>query len=152
MLPLVYSANAPGNFNRLLKIARMFPALPFRNTDNFRSLISPEIFVDCIFTYAIHPGVMGETFVSSEIIISVREPIELLAKSMGQKLITSPIPLGLMKVIAKLRRKKRAYNQLFGPFNIDSTKITKLLRWFPKSDPVELIIRTGYKYNINNHS
>ncbi|MNJ58946.1 hypothetical protein D3C77_546050 [compost metagenome] len=70
---------------------------------------------------------------------------------MGRKVVMFPIPLGLMRVVAKLLRKERAHNQLFGSLIIDSTKATRLLGWSPKFDPVELLILSGYKYNVINH-
>ncbi|WP_256660337.1 NAD-dependent epimerase/dehydratase family protein [Pseudomonas sp. RIT623] len=149
--PLVFSANAPGNFNRLLRAVKTFPALPFRNTRSVRSLISLDNLVDFIFTCATHPGAMGETFVISDITISVRELIELLAKGMGRKVVLLPIPLDLTRGIARLLRKERAHNQLFGSLIIDSAKATRLLGWTPKSDPKELLILSGYKYNIDNN-
>lgn len=149
--PLVYSASAPGNFRRLLKIVNSFSALPFRNTENSRSLISLENLVDFIFACVVHPSAMGETFVISDITISTRKLIELLAEGMGRKVIMFPIPMELMRTVAKLLRKERAHNQLFGSLIIDSTKATRLLGWSPKFDPVEQLILTGYKYNAMNH-
>ena len=46
--PLVYSASAPGNFSRLLRLVSLGLPLPFKNVGNIRSIIALENLVDFI--------------------------------------------------------------------------------------------------------
>ena len=58
--PLVYAANAPGNFQRLLRLVRSRAPLPFAGVKNKRSMVALENLVDFILRCVVHPVAANE--------------------------------------------------------------------------------------------
>jgi nucleoside-diphosphate-sugar epimerase len=128
--PLVYGANAPGNFGRLLRLVRSGIPLPFGLTRNRRSLVGIDNLVDFIIVCMNHPAARGETFlVSDGEDVSTPELIRRLARSMGRRATLLPIPTRPMIVAASLVGMRGMARQLFESLRIDSGKARDVLDW-----------------------
>ena len=130
--PLVYGANAPGNFHVLLKwVARGLP-LPLGAVHNQRSLVALDNLVDFIILCAQHPKAANEVFLISDgEDVSTTELLQKVAKAMGKKARLLPVPVGLMRFVAKLLGKEDVANRLFGSLQVDSSKAREILGWTP---------------------
>ncbi len=95
--PLVYGANAPGNFRRLLKLVSLHLPLPFARVNNERSFVALDNLTDFISTCIDHPAAAGETFlISDDQSISTSELVTFLSLGMEHS-VASAIPVTSIK-------------------------------------------------------
>jgi nucleoside-diphosphate-sugar epimerase len=145
--PLVYSASAPGNFARLLRLVKSGIPLPFGCVRNQRSMIALENLVDFLNVCIEHPAAARQTFlVSDGTEISTPQMVSFLAQGMGRRPCLIPVPLELMRVAATWLGRREAYTQLCGSLIIDSSKARRLLHWTPPLTPAVALIASGYNY------
>jgi nucleoside-diphosphate-sugar epimerase len=148
--PLVYAANAPGNFKRLLKLVSLGAPLPFGTVHNARSMISLENLTDIIRLCTVHPKAAGEVFlVSDGKDLSLPEILRCLAQGMVKPSRLVPVPVWLMMACAGVVGKKAMVNQLCGSLVVDSTKTRALLGWVPLESPEDALIAAGRDYTVN---
>lgn len=146
--PLVYAAHAPGNFARLLRLVNSGMPLPFGLVDNQRSMISLQNLVDFIRICIEHPAAANQTFlVSDGTEVSTAKMIQLLAAGMERKANLLPVPVGFMRLVAKLLGKQNIFEQLCGSLVINSSKARELLGWQPPFDVHDALLQVGKEYN-----
>lgn len=127
---LVYGDNAPGNFGKLVKLISKTPILPFGLVDNRRSFISVDRLAVFICLCAQHPNAANQDFVIADNpSISTLVLINSIAEALGEKAIQLPIPVFLMKLMAKLLGRSNMAEQLFGNLEVDTAKANRLLGW-----------------------
>jgi len=133
--PLVYGANAPGNFGSLVKWVKKGVPLPLGSVHNLRSLVALDNLVDFIALCADReksPKAANEIFLISDgADVSTSELLRKVALSQGVKSRLLPVPVGLMKMAAKLLGKGAVADRLFGNLQVDSSKAHDLLGWQP---------------------
>lgn len=130
--PLVYAADAPGNFARLLRGIRSGLPLPLALVKNQRSFIARENLVDFIMTCVDHPKAGNQTFlVADGQDLSTPELIRLLAKGMNKWPRLFPVPVSILRASAKLFNYESAFQQLCGSLQVNMTKARELLEWKP---------------------
>ncbi|MBE0469085.1 MAG: SDR family oxidoreductase [Methyloprofundus sp.] len=130
--PLVYGADAPGNFGNLLKWVNRGVPLPLGAIDNQRSLVALDNLVDFILDCIDHPKAANEVFLISDgEDVSTTTLLQKVAKAFGNKPRLIPVPVGLMTFAAKLIGKGDVANRLFGNLQVDSSKARQLLGWQP---------------------
>lgn len=145
--PLVYAADAPGNFARLLKLVTSNLPLPFAGTNNKRSFVALENLVDFIQTCIEHPNAANQTFlVADQISISTRELVQYLKQGMGKPARFIYIPQPLMKLGAACIGKSKLYEQLFESLEVDTTKAQKLLGWTAPLSTQHAMLQAGLNY------
>jgi len=84
--PLVYGPGAPGNFGRLLNLARKNLPLPLGAIRNRRSLVGIDNLTDFIVRCAEHPAAANQTFlVSDDHDVSSTELLETMVRAAGKK-------------------------------------------------------------------
>ncbi|GIU14809.1 NAD-dependent epimerase/dehydratase family protein [Shewanella glacialipiscicola] len=129
---LVYGAHAPGNFGSLIKLVKRIPVLPFGLADNKRDFISVKNLADLLITCALHPKAPGHTFLASDgETVSIKDFTNAIAKGLDKKLIQLPIPVSLMRLVARLVRKSAMAEQLLGNLQVDSSNAQEVLGWIP---------------------
>jgi len=149
--PLVYAAHAPGNFRRLLKLVGTGLPLPFGRVENRRSMVALENLVDLIIVCIDHPAAANQVFLASDgEDLSTSQMIKFLAKGMGRRAILLPVPVALLRALAKLAGKQGIYTQLCGSLQIDSSKASQLLGWTPPVSPEKAMVSAGKKF-IDGH-
>ena len=142
--PLVYDAEAPGNFSRLARLVASGMPLPFGCLNNQRSLISLDNLVSFLLLCVDHPAAKNELFlVSDGQDLSTRDIVAYLSQGMGKKPLFVPVPDILLKVGARVINKESLYVQLFRSLQIDSSKARILLGWVPCSSTAAQLVDTG---------
>lgn len=145
--PLVYAADAPGNFARLLKLASTNLPLPFASLNNKRSFVALENLVSFIETCIEHPQAKNELFlISDNEVLSTQQLVISLRKGMGRKANLIYIPQILMKVGASCIGKSKLYEQLFLSLEVDASKARNLLNWTPPINGNVALEKTGKIY------
>jgi nucleoside-diphosphate-sugar epimerase len=130
--PLVYGAEAPGNFNRLINVISKGIPLPLGAVRNQRSLIALDNLVDLIVTCIDHPAAGNQTFlVSDGHDLSTTELVRLLGDALGTPARLLPVPVGWIEMGTKLLGRPNIYRQLCGSLQIDISKVINLLGWRP---------------------
>lgn len=145
--PLVYAANAPGNFRKLLKLVRAGIPLPFASINNSRSMVALENLSDFICACVTFPKALNETFLISDgEDLSIASIVRLLAAGMEKKIILFPVPAQLLKLGAQAVRKQGLYTQLCCSLRVDSAKGRAVLGWHPPITASQALLETGRKF------
>lgn len=127
---LVYGANAPGNFGRLVNIVNKLPMLPFGSCKNKRSFISVDNLIDFVSVCIEHPKAKNEVFcISDGEDISIKEFTYAIAKGLDKKLLQLAIPNFIFDFLGLITGKKDQIQQLTGDLQVDSSKARKLIGW-----------------------
>ena len=129
---LVYGPNAPGNFASLCKLVKILPFLPFGATLNKRNFISVHNLADLLIICAKQPNAAGHVFLASDpSTISTKEFTNAIAVGLNKKILQIPIPLPLIRLVAKIIGKSALFEQLFGNLEVDSSNVKEILEWSP---------------------
>lgn len=130
--PMVYGRHAPGNFSSLLNaIERGFP-LPLASVDNSRSFVAIGNLVDLLLRCCDHPAAAGETFLVSDAEdISTTELLRRIAKVLGRRAHLFPVPVGLLRGVARLVGKSASAQSLLASLQLDIAKTRNMLDWSP---------------------
>ncbi|WP_231580740.1 NAD-dependent epimerase/dehydratase family protein [Photobacterium gaetbulicola] len=132
---LVYGKNAPGNIARLAKLTSALPLLPFGLVDNRKSFISLKNLVSLLVLCVSHPAAANQVFLAADTeTISTKQLIDTLANVAGRKVIQVPVPVGLMRSVARLLGKGALASQLLDDLVVDNTKARERLGWKPEED------------------
>jgi len=147
--PLVYAGNAPGNFQRLLKLVDLGVPLPFSGVHNKRSMISLNNFTDFLKTCAVHPDARGQLFlVSDGEDLSLPEIIRGLALGMGRKSRLFYFPVPVMFMLSNILGKRALMTQLCGSFVLNSGKARTRLNWTPPFSSREELLKAARDYKL----
>lgn len=145
--PLVYGEHAPGNFERLIKLANSGIPLPFSGVQNRRSLISLDNLVEFTELCCTHPSAADEDFVVCDNdIITTSEIIENLRIGMNKKEMTFYLPESFLKFLFNIIGKGTLYNKVFGSLEVSNKKAKELLNWTPRENSFDSLKKTGEKY------
>ena len=130
--PLVYGANAPGNFGKLTRLVAKSLPLPLGSINNFRSFVGIDNLVDFIVTCLEHPAAANETFlVSDGEDLSTPDLIRRMARAMNRPARLLPVPVWALQAGASLLGKGDAVQRLCGNLQVDISKARSLLGWVP---------------------
>jgi nucleoside-diphosphate-sugar epimerase len=145
--PLVYAAEAPGNFARLLRLVARGVPLPFGLISNRRSLIEVGSLARFIALCAEHPAAANQCFVvADDDVVSIRELVRELAAGMGRRVILLPVPDGIMRSAAILLGRERLMEQLCGNLEVNDGKARALLGWKPAQTLREGLREAGREF------
>lgn len=130
--PLVYGLGAPGNFARLLKLARAGLPLPLAALDNRRSFVSRENLCDFLLLAAVHPAAANELFLIADgDDLSTPQLLRVLARGGGARDRLWPLSPALLGLSAAFVGQQRTYKKLCGSLQVDAGKAARLLLWQP---------------------
>jgi nucleoside-diphosphate-sugar epimerase len=142
--PLVYGPNAPGNFDRLIRLIHKGLPLPLGLVRNKRSLVTLDNLVDLIITCIDHPAAAGQTFlVSDGEDLSTPDLIRKLAYAMGRPARLLPVPSGLLRLGGKLTGKTAEVDRLIGSLQVDISHTCDTLGWRPPVSVDDALWETG---------
>lgn len=134
--PLVYGADAPGNFARLVAAVRRGVPLPLGSVDNRRTLVGLDNLVDFICRCVTHPMAANQLFLVGDAeSISTAELLRRVGRELNRSARLLPIPVSMLETVAGFLGKKAAVRKLCGNLEVDSSKARDLLSWTP---PVSL--------------
>jgi nucleoside-diphosphate-sugar epimerase len=130
--PLVYGAGVKANFASLLKVVNKKIPLPLASVKANRSLIYVGNLVDAIIVCASSPNAGGHTYlVSDGDAVSMPQLIKKIALALNKPSFVLPIPLSIMRYLAKAFGKTSSLDRLTQSLVIDSSKIRQDLDWKP---------------------
>lgn len=130
--PLIYGPGVKANFEKLYWLVRKDLPIPFGKVNNKRSLVSVSNLSDLIIKCFYHPNASGQIFlVSDGHDYSLKELIQVMAKTIGKYPHLIPVPVSLMKFGLKVLGKASYAERLFGNLHVDITKTKTLLEWSP---------------------
>lgn len=130
--PLVYARHAPGNFARLRRLVHSGAPLPLGRIRNQRSLVALENLVDFLVLCSHHPAAADQTFlVSDGVDFSTPRLIELLAEGAGRAPRLWPVPVGMLRALARAAGRGATFRQLAGSLQVDIGKAHAVLGWQP---------------------
>lgn len=144
--PLVYGADAPGNFKTLLKVVNKGLPSPFMWVRNARSIVSIDNLSHFISITIDHPKACREVFlVSDDADISTHDMLSALSCGMRRRFLRVPVPEFVLSLISALFGKKELYTQLCGSLTVDCSK-AKALGYQPYSDTYSALTEVGRQY------
>jgi nucleoside-diphosphate-sugar epimerase len=142
--PLVYDADAPGNFARLLRLVSAGLPLPLAAVSNKRSMVSLGNLVGFLEVCIKHPDAARELFLIADgHDLSTTEIVESIAEGMGKRLRLFSVPSRLASFGAKLIGRQNLYIQLFCSLQVNSAKARRLLDWHPEEDAQDALVKVG---------
>lgn len=151
--PLVYGADAPGNFAQMLKVLAKNIPLPLASIENRRSLVYIGNFVDVLLKCATHEAAAGQTYlVSDGEDVSTPDLLRQLGAAMGHPAHLWPCPPVLLKLAGRLVGKSGQIERLLGSLQVDSSKIRRELGWQPPYTLQQGLQATAEWYRNSNCS
>jgi nucleoside-diphosphate-sugar epimerase len=130
--PLVYGAEARGNFARLMRLVHRGIPLPLGAVRNRRSLVYVGNLVDAIVRSLDRPGAGGQTFlVSDGKDVSTPELVRRMARALGRPARLIPVPPALLRIGGALAGRRDDVARLVDDLVVDSSHIRVALEWTP---------------------
>ncbi len=131
--PLVYGADAPGNFGTLVAMLRRGWPLPLEAvTTNRRSYVALPNLVDFLLTVCDHPAAANQVFlVSDGEDLSTADLLRRLAAAMGRPARLWPVPPALLRLGAIMLGRQDLAQRLLADLRVDISKTRRLLGWAP---------------------
>lgn len=132
--PLVYGAEAKGNFLRLMQwVARGSP-LPLAAIDNRRTLLGLDNLVDALVLSAVHPKAAGKTYLlGDEESISTTDLCHRLAVELAQPARLFFLPPTLLRFAGIALARVEMVDRLLDSLVVDASFIRADLSWNPPS-------------------
>ena len=150
--PLVYGANAPGNFGRLIRSVYRGIPLPLGAIHNKRSLVALDNLVDLIVTCIDHPAAANQTFlVSDGEDLSTTELLCRMGAALGKPARLFPVPSWVLEVGAAMLGKNALSQRLCGSLQVDISKTRELLGWAPPVS-VDAALRKTAKHFLDQRT
>ncbi|SEQ62020.1 Nucleoside-diphosphate-sugar epimerase [Pseudomonas sp. NFACC02] len=149
--PLVYGAQAPGNFSTLLNVVDKGIPSPFGAVRNARSIVSVDNLARLISLASQHPDAAGHLFLASDgTDVSTPQILSALAQGMQQRQWSIPVPPGLLAWLLKRVGKQDMSTQLCGSLIIDGSKAREMLGYQPDPDTLRSLREVGRQYRANS--
>jgi nucleoside-diphosphate-sugar epimerase len=149
--PLVYGAQAPGNFRTLLKVVDKGIPSPFGSVRNARSIVSIDNLARLIALASQHPKAAGQLFLASDgTDVSTPQILDALAQGMQKRQWSIPVPPMLLGGLLKLMGKGDLYTQLCGSLTVDCSKARELLGYQPDPDTLRSLMEVGREYRLDS--
>ena len=138
--PLVYGANAPGNFRRLVALVDRGLPLPLGAVHNQRSMAALDNLVSLVLCCSEHPAAAGQAFlVSDGEDLSTTRLLRLVAKASERNLWLIPVPVSWLRAGLALIGRKSIAEQLLGTLQVDIERNREVLGWTPPLGPAQAI-------------
>ena len=145
--PLVYGPGVRANFLSMMKWINRGVPLPLGAVYNQRSLVALDNLVSFIIHCIKHHKAANEIFlISDNEDVSTTQLLKKVAKAFGKKAFLLPIPVSLMRFMAKLFGKADVADRLFCSLQVDSSKSRELLNWAPVITMDEQMKKTAEAY------
>ncbi|CAM4013802.1 UDP-glucose 4-epimerase [Pseudomonas reidholzensis] len=146
--PLVYAAQAPGNFQRLLKLVASGMPLPFGWVRNRRNMVALDDLVSFILLSSVHARAANQLYLVADAqAVSTQDIVVSLAQGMGRKVINLPVPPILLRLGLAVLGKTSLYTQLCGSLEVDAAKAREL-GWVSRSSAQQSLIAVGQGYRL----
>lgn len=143
--PLVYGPQVRGNFASMMRWIERGVPLPFAcAVHNKRSFIGVDNLTDFLTQALCHPDAPGRPLlVSDGQDLSTRELLEMLARALGMRARLLPVPLGWLRVLARIGGQGPAISRLLGNLQVDIEETKRRLAWSPPVSAEDGLRRTA---------
>lgn len=132
--PLVYGFDAPGNWQRLQKLAASGLPLPFGAVGNRRSLLAVENLCSAVAA-ALATGLRGAASGSYEIAdegtVSLADMLRALRRGMGIPARLVPVPAALLRLGARATGRAHLAGMLLDDLTVDPLPFMRAFGWQP---------------------
>lgn len=136
--PLVYGANAPGNFGKLVQAVARGTWLPLAGVHNARSLIGLDNLLDLVTVCLDHPAAANQLFLAADgDDFSTPEIVRLIAQGLDRPPRLGWLPPEMLRIVATLVGRPRLAESLCDSLRIDSSKARRVLGWVPSLPAAE---------------
>lgn len=130
--PLVYGPKVKANFAKLLKLVDKGIPLPLGRVENQRSLVFVGNLCDALLQCALNPAAAGRTYLISDgEDVSTAELVRGMAFALNRPARLVPVPVIMMRTVAKLLGKRAAVERLTQSLVVDNSSICRELAWSP---------------------
>jgi nucleoside-diphosphate-sugar epimerase len=146
--PLVYGADARGNFGRLVTLVQSGMPLPFASIRNTRSLLYVSNLVDALLKTLDDPRAGGVYVVSDGQDVSTPELIARIGRAIGATPRLFACPPALLRAAARLLGKAHEGARLLGDMALDGSRIRRELGWQPPFSLDEGLRRSVRKFQV----
>lgn len=144
--PLVYGSDAPGNWQKIQKIAAKNLLLPFGSVQNRRSFCSVENLCDAIaaaLKMLLEGKGSGVYEIADRETVSLREIITYLRQGMGRKPGLMPVPISILRLAFMLTGQAKLTEALLDDLTLDPTDFMRAFGWTPSQNTKEAIGESG---------
>ena len=126
--PLVYGPEVKGNLIQLLHLCKKNIPLPFGNTQNARSMVFVDNFIELINTI-INQQATGVYIAGDKNTLSTEKLVSLIRLNLGMNSMLITIPLFMRRIIKII--KPRLFIRLYASFIVENTNTNKKLNFVP---------------------
>lgn len=146
-LPLVYGANAPGNFGKLLRLVALGIPLPFAGLHNRKSFLGIETLKQ-IMHRLIQSPLQGDyaLIAAEQDAVTLASLLSHLSAGMGKKSRLFYVPAWMLKLFLSCVGQKKMYKKLCLTLEANSTQLFDLINWRPPQTVEEIIRKVGSDY------
>ncbi|MEC5385587.1 NAD-dependent epimerase/dehydratase family protein [Uliginosibacterium sp. H3] len=145
--PMVVGPGTKGNLPALLRALSQGRSLPLASVRNRRSFVGVRSLVCLLELCAIKVAAAGEIFlVADEPALSTPELIAGLARGLGSRARLWPVPVPLLRALARLSGKHAQIDRLSGDLEVDAGKARNLLGWASVESLDDVLFRTAQHY------
>ena len=130
--PLVYGAQAPGNFGTLCRLLKRGHPVPFGSIVNLRSLVALDNLLHFIALCMVHPSAANQVFlVADGHDLSTCQLVAGLGQVLGQPARLVRVPVWILIAAGKLTGQSASIESLCSNLQVDITRARALLGWQP---------------------
>lgn len=130
--PMVYGNNAPGNYEKLVKLIKYNVPFPLKNIKNKKQFISIFNLVDFIYECINFEKINIQKFlVADDEKVSTEKFIDLIARKLGKTPIMFYMNLNILSFLAKFFKKQNEFEKLTSNLEVDVSEVKKNLNWRP---------------------
>ena len=130
--PLAFGAGVSGNFGRLISLVQKGIPLPFKSTNNKRSLVGLENAVDLLMCLMGNDKAGGKIFlIADQPAVSTEELLRKIADAIDVKISLFALPEFVQNILKRLPVISGYANRLFGSLEVDDTYTRTTLSWSP---------------------
>ncbi len=130
--PLVYGAQAPGNFGTLCRLLKRGHPVPFGSIVNLRSLVALDNLLHFIALCVVHPSAANQVFlVADGHDLSTCQLVAGLRQVLGQPARLVRVPVWTLLMAGKLTGQSASIERFCSNLQVDITRARALLGWQP---------------------
>lgn len=146
--PLIYCANAKGNWQSMLKLAAFGPLLPFGAVNNRRTMVSIDNLASAILRVVelAEPGSSGAYAVADHESVSLAEMMRYLREGMGRRRSLLSVPVSFLAAPLRLAGKGQIADSLLGNLEIDFSRFRETFDWLPIESAPDAIRRSSREF------
>lgn len=138
--PLVYGRGAPGNWGRLVRLARRTWPLPFASVRNRRSYIAIDHLADAVLAVLAKTGrfeLSGTYEIADREAPSLPEVVGALRRGLGRRPGLFPFPPAWLAAGMRLARREAMAEGLLGDLLVDASAFGAAFDWSPLRPTLE---------------